>query len=130
LVREYIGSSELINGKKRYCLWLKDATEEELYTNPEIRRRVENVRNFRLKSPKAQTRRYAERASLFMEDRQPNTEYLMIPVVSSERRRYIPIGFLNKNVIAIYASYILPDASRSEERRVGNEGRSCCIEDH
>lgn len=114
LVREFIGADELINGFKRYCLWLKDSKDEEIMDNVEIMRRVENVKKFRQKSTKEQTRRFAEKATLFMEDRQPVNDYLMIPVVSSESRDYIPIGFLNKEVIANYSSFILPDASAFE----------------
>lgn len=111
LVREFIGSDELINNYKRFCLWLKEAKPTDIKSNSEIKHRVENVRAFRLKSPKAQTRKYAETPTLFMEDRQPNSDYLMIPVVSSENRKYIPIGFLNKEVIANYSSFILPNAT-------------------
>jgi hypothetical protein len=114
LVREFIGSNELINGNKRYCLWLKDAKANDVSSNSEIKQRVEKVKLFREKSPKAQTMKYAERPTLFMEDRQPESEYLMIPVVSSENRTYIPIGFLNKEVIANYSSFILPDATPLE----------------
>jgi hypothetical protein len=114
LVREFIGSNELINGNKRFCLWLKDAKTSDVISNPEIKQRVENVKLFREKSPKAQTRKYAEKPTLFMEDRQPESEYLMIPVVSSENRTYIPIGFLNKEVIANYSSFILPNATPLE----------------
>ncbi len=114
LVREFIGSSELIKSNKRYCLWLKDAKLSDINNNPEIFERVNKVKAFREKSPKAQTRKYAEKPNLFMEDRQPNSDYLMIPVVSSENRDYIPIGFLNKEVIANYSSFILPNATALE----------------
>ncbi len=114
LVREFIGSAELIKSNKRYCLWLKDANSNDIEMNPEILKRIEKVKTFREKSPKVQTRKYAEKASLFMEDRQPNTDYLMIPVVSSEARDYIPIGFLSKEVIANYSSFILPNATSFE----------------
>ena len=114
LIREFIGSVELINNFKRYCLWLKDAKESDIVNNPEIKKRIENVKSFRLKSTKAQTRKFAEKPTHFMEDRQPDSDYLMIPVVSSENRKYIPIGFLNKEVIANYSSFILPDATGLE----------------
>ncbi|MEA2091890.1 MAG: DNA methyltransferase, partial [Campylobacterota bacterium] len=114
LVREFIGSAELIKSNKRYCLWLKDAKLSDIETNPEILERVRKVKAFREKSPKLQTQRYAEKPNLFMEDRQPNSDYLMIPVVSSENRDYIPIGFLSKEVIANYSSFILPDATPFE----------------
>ncbi|MFW2134800.1 class I SAM-dependent DNA methyltransferase [Chryseobacterium sp. TY4] len=114
LVREFIGSEELINGKKRFCLWLKDAQQKDIDTNTEIKKRIDNIRSWRSKSPKAQTRKYADKPTLFMEDRQPDSDYLMIPVVSSERRDYIPIGFLDKKVIASYSSFILPNATAVE----------------
>jgi hypothetical protein len=114
LVREFIGSDELINGFKRFCLWLKDAKTSDIETNSEIKKRVDKVQVWREKSPKAQTRKYAKKPTLFMEDRQPNSDYLMIPVVSSERRDYIPIGFLTKEIIANYSSYILPNATAYE----------------
>ena len=114
LVREYTGSSELIKSTKRYCLWLKEAKTEDIESNPEILDRIKKIKAFREKSPKAQTRKYAEKPTLFMEDRQPDTDYLMIPVVSSETRDYIPIGFLNKDIIANYSSFILPNATALE----------------
>ncbi len=113
-VREFIGSMEFLNGNKRYCLWLKDVEENDINENPEIRKRIDRVKLFREKSPKKQTRKYAEKPMLFMEDRQPNSDYLMIPVVSSENRKYIPIGFFNKDVIANYSSFILPNATPVE----------------
>lgn len=113
LVREFIGSVELINNLKRFCLWLKDANEEDL-SNVEIQKRVNAIRIWRSNSPKAQTRNFARKPTLFMEDRQPDSDYLMIPVVSSESREYIPIGYLTKDVIANYSSFILPDATAIE----------------
>lgn len=114
LVREFIGSLELINNKKRYCLWLKDASSKDLTDNPEILDRVSHVKAWRAESNKPQTRRYALKPHLFMEDRQPDEDYLMIPVVSSEDRDYLPINNLSKNVIANYSSFILPKATTLE----------------
>ncbi|MDP2067598.1 MAG: class I SAM-dependent DNA methyltransferase [Lutibacter sp.] len=111
LIRKFIGSDELINNYHRYCLWLKDAKPNDIKNNSEIKSRVEGVRIFRESSPKTATRKWAETPTLFMEDRQPNTDYLMIPVVSSELRKYIPIGFLTKDIIANYSSFILPNAT-------------------
>jgi hypothetical protein len=111
LVRKFIGSDELINNYHRYCLWLKDAKPNDIKNNSEIKSRVEGVRIFRESSPKSATRKWAETPTLFMEDRQPNNDYLMIPVVSSELRKYIPIGFLTKDIIANYSSFILPNAT-------------------
>jgi len=111
LVRKFIGSDELINNYHRYCFWLKDAKPNDIKNNSEIKSRVEGVRIFRERSPKTATRKWAETPTLFMEDRQPDSDYLMIPVVSSELRKYIPIGFLTKDIIANYSSFILPNAT-------------------
>lgn len=111
LVKKFIGSDELINNYHRYCLWLKDADPNVVKNNPIIRERVNGVKRFRENSPKTATIKWAQTPTLFMEDRQPNSDYLMIPVVSSELRKYIPIGFLTKDVIANYSSFILPNAT-------------------
>lgn len=114
LVKKYIGSKELINNLDRYCLWLKDATPKEIKENPEILRRINNIKEWRSNSKKAATRKYSNFPTRFMEDRQPDSDYLMIPVVSSERRNYIPVGFLNKEIIANYSAFILPNATLFE----------------
>ena len=111
LVRKFIGSDELINNYHRYCLWLKDANPNDIKNNTEIKDRIDKIRKFREGSPKIATRKWAETPTLFMEDRQPKSDYLMIPVVSSELRKYIPIGFLTNDVIANYSSFILPNAT-------------------
>ncbi|MFK5970791.1 MAG: class I SAM-dependent DNA methyltransferase [Candidatus Marithrix sp.] len=114
LVKPYIGSKELINGLDRFCLWLKNATPKEIKSNPEILRRVNNIKEWRSKSKKEATRKWANFPTLFMEDRQPDNDYLMIPVVSSENRNFIPTAFLNKNVIANYSAFIIPNATLFE----------------
>lgn len=111
IVRKFIGSDELINKFTRYCLWLKDATPQEIRNNPEISRRVESVRKWRSESKKEATRKWSNFPTRFMEDRQPSSSYLMIPVVSSEKRNYIPMGFLSEDVIANYSSLIIPNAT-------------------
>jgi hypothetical protein len=111
LVKKFIGSDELINGFTRYCLWLKDATPQEIKNNPEINKRVNAVKKWRSESKKEATRKWSDFPTRFMEDRQPDSDYLMIPVVSSEKRKYIPIGFLTKDVIANYSALIIPNAS-------------------
>ena len=111
LIKKFIGSDELINGYWRYCFWLADTNITNWSKNSEIRNRVQNIKEWRLKSPKKATREFAEKPYLFMENRHPKTDYLMIPVVSSENRKYIPIGFLSKDIIANYSSFILPNAT-------------------
>jgi hypothetical protein len=98
--KRIIGSEEFINNKERWCLWLKDVSPNELKKHPQVYQRVENVRNFRLQSKKSATRKKAETPTLFDEIRQPDSTYLAIPEVSSERRKYIPIGFVEKEIIA------------------------------
>jgi hypothetical protein len=78
---------------------------------PAVMERVARVRKMRLASPKAATRESADRPSLFQEIKQPDTDYIIVPRVSSERREYVPLGFLPASVIASDAATILPDAT-------------------
>jgi hypothetical protein len=110
-LHKYIGSDELINGSYRWCLWLKDIQPEELRQLPHVLKRVEAVRSFRSASTDANTKRWAAYPSLFQTDRQPKTDYLAIPEVSSERRTYIPIGFLSSDIILSNLCYSIADAT-------------------
>ena len=110
-IKPYIGSEEFINGKERYCLWLKDADPKELRLCKKVMERVEKVKKDRLSSPAATTRRTAATPTLFAVDAQPSTDYLVIPQVSSERRRYIPIGFMTPDIIASNLVFVVPDAT-------------------
>ncbi len=109
-IRLFIGPLEFINSKKRYCLWLKECPPNELRSMPMVMERIAAVREFRLASKKQQTQRRADIPHLFAEIRQPDTNYILFPRTSSERRRYLPIGFLPSNVIA-GDTIILPDAT-------------------
>ena len=99
-LRIYLGGEELINGEHRWCLWLKDASPSELRQHPLIMERVAGVRESRLGSPTPSVREFADRPTLFTQDRQPIEPYLAVPEVSSENRRYIPIAFLQPTIIA------------------------------
>lgn len=99
-LRPFIGGEELLNGGARWCLWLKGITPPELRALPQVQARVENVRASRLKSPTASVRQFAHHPTLFTQDRQPDNDYLAVPEVSSETRRFIPIAFLPATVIA------------------------------
>ena len=99
-VRPYVSPEDFINNKPRYCLWLKGVPPDAIIAVPPVRRRIEAVRTFRLSSKKAQTRKRADTPTLFAEDRQPDADYILVPRVSSERRRYVPMGFLPSSVIA------------------------------
>lgn len=109
-IRPLIGSDDFINGKKRFCLWLKDCPPEELRRMPRVYERVKNVREYRLASKRAATRKLADKPTLFAEIRQPTTDFILIPKVSSERRRYIPMGFMSADNIVVNTALMIPDA--------------------
>ncbi len=110
-IKPYIGSDEFIKGRERYCLWMKGADIKELRSCKMVMERIEQVRQARLASPAATTRRTAETPTLFAVDAQPESNYLIIPQVSSERRKYIPIGFMSPDVIASNLVFVVPDAT-------------------
>jgi hypothetical protein len=110
-IKKYVGSYEFINNVSRWCLWLKDANPQSINSFPEILRRIKEVKNFRLQSTKASTRKWADFPTLFIEERQPDKEYIIIPRVSSENRKYIPIGYLKKEIIISDSAISLPDAT-------------------
>lgn len=110
-IRPFLGSREFINSEKRWCLWLVNASPAELRKMPEIMHRVKGVRQYRLESKREATRKLAQTPYLFGEIRQPDSHYLLIPGVSSETRRYIPIGFMGKETIASDLARTLPDAT-------------------
>ncbi len=109
--RRWIGSDEFINGYQRWCLWLGECPPEELRQMPEAIRRVEAVRGFRLASKSAPTRKLAETPTRFHVENMPNKPYLVIPEVSSERRHFIPIGFMDANTLSSNLVKILPQAT-------------------
>ena len=114
-IHRFLGADEFINSKIRYCLWLVDATPAELRRMPLVFQRVGAVRKLRESSSRAATRKLAETPWLFGEIRQPESgNYLLVPRVSSENRKYIPIGFINSDVIASDANFLIPDATLYE----------------
>jgi hypothetical protein len=110
-VRPFTGADEFINKIERWCLWLVDIPPNELNRLPLVKKRVEGVRNMRLASKAEATRKKAVTPTLFAQIAQPNSDYLLVPLVSSERRPYIPIGFLTKETIASNLCCIVPDAT-------------------
>jgi hypothetical protein len=110
-IRPFLGAEEFINGGRRWCLWLKDASPAELRAMPEVMERVEGVRRHRAASSRETTRELAKTPTLFGEIRQPDNEYLLIPSVSSENRQYIPLGFVPKTVIGSNLVLFVPDAT-------------------
>lgn len=109
-MRPYIGSQEFINGEQRWCLWLIGIDPSELRSMPHVMKRIEAVRNFRLSSKAAATQKFAQTPTLFCQIAQPDSDYLLIPGVSSEKRQYIPIGFMHSDVIANNLVFVVPNA--------------------
>jgi len=98
-IKRYIGGGDFINNKIRYTLWLKDADPTDIKSSDFLRSRIEGVRQFRLESKAESTRRYADTPTVFRQTSQPDSNYLAIPEVSSERRDYIPMAYYGKDVI-------------------------------
>ena len=108
----YIGADEFIKGKKRWCLWLKHASPKDIINSKILSEKVEAVRQFRLSSKAKTTNGYAKVPQLFAQITQPDdVDFLIIPSVSSERRRYVPIGFATSNIISSNAVQIVPGAT-------------------
>ena len=110
-IRPYLGAHEFIQGGRRWCLWLVDIEPAMLRQMRPVMDRVEKVRQFRLSSKRPATRDLAATPSLFAFISHPRTPYLFIPSVSSERRSYIPIGFLRPTTIASNLALIIPNAT-------------------
>lgn len=110
-IKMFIGSDEYINNTPRWCLYLKDASPEELKKMPSVLERVKKVKEMREKSADKNTQKWASFPTLFMSNRQPETDYLLIPRVSSENRIYVPIGYLSKDVIISDRATSLPNAT-------------------
>lgn len=109
-IRQIYGATEYINNKLRYCLWLDKANPAEICKSKFIMERVEQVRQFRLNSNKAATKKSAETPMLFQEIRHPSDDYIIVPCHSSENRRYIPFGFVSPDIIVNNAVLIIPNA--------------------
>ncbi len=111
-IRPYIGAEEFIKQKQRYCIWLRNAQPSDIKQSKILYERVQAVREFRLASSAKTTQGYAKVPHLFAQITQPEgQDYLIVPSVSSERRRYIPIGFMKSDVISSNAVQIIPNAN-------------------
>lgn len=113
-IRQFVGAEEFLNNKKRYCLWLKDVKPLELNEMPLVMERIKAVKKLRLASNRTGTKKKAETPMLFGEIRQPDSDYIIIPRHSSEKRKYIPIGFMSKDIIVGDANLIIPNATLYE----------------
>jgi len=111
-IRPLLGAEEFMNGKERWCLWLADASESDINDMPKVKERIEKVRVFRSESKKADTRRISDTPHLFGQNRQPRqSDYILIPRVTSERREYAPIGFFTNDVIVTDLVNIVPNGT-------------------
>ncbi|MBR6315280.1 MAG: class I SAM-dependent DNA methyltransferase [Clostridia bacterium] len=113
LFRAYMMGKDFIERKPRYCLWLKDA-DPNLTKLPKVHARVEAVKQFREKSSKAATREKALTPTLFDEIQQPETNFVALPHVSSEQRRYIPIDFMTPETVVGNKVYVIENATLYE----------------
>lgn len=108
-IKRLTGATEFINNKARYCLWLVGADPAEIRRMPEVMKRVEACKQDRLNgAPDRQ--KLADTPMLFRETKNPNS-YIIVPAVSSASRRYVPIGFLDRNTIPTNLAVIIPDAT-------------------
>ena len=108
-LRRYMGSADFINNKLRYCLWLDGVSPVQYRKNADILRRLQNVVELRQASPTKGFKAAADTPMLFAEIRQPDSTYLVVPEVSSQRRRYIPIGYNSPEIIASNTVYLVPN---------------------
>ena len=113
-IKRYIGSREFINNIPRYCIWLYGESPEEFRNSFDLKQRIDNVVQFRKSSKKAQTRELAQFPLQWEANRYNGKDFILIPRVSSERRRYIPIGFMSGEVIANDSVQLIPNASLYE----------------
>ncbi|MGI0482046.1 class I SAM-dependent DNA methyltransferase [Geminocystis sp. CENA526] len=109
-IKPFLSAKEFLSNEKRYCLWLVDIQPQELKQLKYVNERVKSVQQLRLESKREATQKLANFPTLFGEIRQPNTNYLLLPRVSSENRKYIPIGFFNQDFIAGDSCLIIPNA--------------------
>ena len=109
--KQWYGSREFINRSPRWCLWLGDCPPNILRSMPLAIKRIEAVRQLRLNSDSVPTQKLAERPTRFHVENMPNSDYLLIPKVSSERRHYIPMGFMDPSILCSDLVFLMPDAT-------------------
>ena len=113
-IKPYVGAVEFLNNKKRYCLWLVGATPAEIKKCRTVIKRVESIKKFRTLSKAAGTRKFAETPTLFCQIAQPDSDYIIVPKTSSGKRKYIPIGFMDKDTIASDLVFLIPNGTLYE----------------
>ena len=111
VIKRHMSADDFLNNKENYCFWLKDVSPVIYGRSKELQKRLKAVKDYRESSNRQATKKMAEYPMLFAEIRQPQTNYIMLPVVSSEKRKYIPIAFLTPDIINSYASISIPNAT-------------------
>ncbi len=109
--KPWYGSEEFIHQKPRYCLWLGYCSPAELRSMPHCMKRIEAVRKMRLASSSTGTRKLADRPTRFHVENMPDTNFIIVPKVSSEKRRYVPMGFMSPDVLASDLVFLIPEAT-------------------
>ncbi|QCP06607.1 DNA methyltransferase [Brevibacterium sp. CS2] len=109
-LKRYVGSSEFINDRERYCLWIEDKDQSEASNVPEIARRMEHVRKFRAASTSSNTSALANVPHRFWHVAYKKTEAVILPIVSSSRREYIPLGYMGDDSVVSSLAYVIYDA--------------------
>lgn len=112
--KKFLGATEFLHNKERWCLWLKNISPDEIKKVPPVMEAVHKVKQIRESSNREATRKLAEYPTLFGEIRQPDDEYIIIPRHSSQNRRYIPMGFVSSDVICGDANLLMPNATLYE----------------
>jgi hypothetical protein len=110
-IKPFVSAKEFLHNQKRWCFWLVNADPSEIKKCPNLLHRIESVKQFRLKSTKAATVKWAQMPGLFTENRQPTTKYILIPRHSSENRKYIPFGFFSPDNIVADSCNSIPSAT-------------------
>ena len=110
-IKPFIGAEEYLNKIPRWCLWLYDITPNDLKSMPQVLKRVEAVRAFRQKSTAEPTRKAANTPTHFFFTSQPQSDYILVPEVSSERRLFVPISLMPKEIISANTNYLIPSHS-------------------
>ncbi|MBI4189322.1 MAG: class I SAM-dependent DNA methyltransferase [Betaproteobacteria bacterium] len=108
--KRWVGSDEFLNGYERWCLWLEKVKPDELRKLPKVMERIEAVRKFRLESKSAPTRKLAEMPTRFHVENIPDRPFLIVPKVSSERRRFIPMGFMQTDTLCSDLVFVVPSS--------------------
>jgi hypothetical protein len=110
-IRPFVSAKEFLHNQKRWCFWLVDANPNEIKQCPNLMKRIENVKAFRSKSQKVATVKWAQIPSCFTENRQPKSDYILLPRHSSENRKYIPFGFISNDFIVADSCNCIPNAT-------------------